>query len=328
LPGSLFVAHEVVDMESKRTSSSVKTIWTVLAIAITAVISFSGGYVLSSMTKESNSGLTVVDDYGRSVTLDGVPHRIVSIAPTPTEILYAIGAGTQMVGVDNYSDYPAEAGKLPKVGDAVDLNTEVIIALKPDVIFCGDLVPAQLTQLGKDQGIPYIILADRTMDDIYKTIRLAGIATGHVEQADELAANLSARVDAVTAKTHAANVSIPKVFVEYWSYGTSIYTFGPGSFGDDLISLAGGVNVAHNTSSEYPVVESEFVIAENPDIVIFTNSSTTKDAIMARDGWGNVTAVQTGHIYAIPDDLVSRYGPRIVDGLEQMAAMIHPELFP
>jgi iron complex transport system substrate-binding protein len=271
----------------------------VLGVALTAVIAFSGGYLVATVTNEQTAGFAIVDDYGRSVTLEGVPDRIVSIAPTPTEILYAIGAGPQLVGVDNYSDYPAEAKLLTSVGDAINLNTEVIIALKPDLVVCGDLVPVQLEQLSET----------------------------HVEEADQLASDLSDRVDAVTAKTLDPNVTKPKVFVEYWSYGTSIFTFGPGSFGDDLIILAGGTNIAHNTSSEYPIVESEFVIAQNPDIVVYTTTSTSKEAIAARSGWGNVTAVQQDKIHSIPDDLISRYGPRIVDGLEELAAIIHPELF-
>lgn len=313
-------------MGSKRIGSSVRTIWTALAVALTAVVAFSGGYLVATIVDES-PGFSVVDDYGRSVTLDGIPDRIISLAPTPTEILFAIGAGSQLVGVDKYSDYPEEAKLITEVGDAINVNTEVIIALKPDLIVCGDLVPVQLVQLGENEGIPYVIFADRTMEDIFKTIRLAGIITGHVEEADELASELSDRVDAVTAKTLAPDVSKPKVFVEYWSYGTSISTFGPGSFGDDLIALAGGTNIAHGTSSEYPAVESEFVIAQDPDIIVYTETSTTKGDIMNRGGWENITAVEQGRVYAIPDDLISRYGPRIVDGLEQLATIIHPELF-
>jgi len=315
-------------MGSKRSSSSVNRIWTVLGVVLTAIIAFSSGYLVATVTENEAVGFSVVDDYGRTVTLDGIPDRIVSVAPTPTEILYSIGAGSLLVGVDNYSDYPEEAKLLTKVGDAFELNTEVIIALKPDLVVCGDLVPTQLIQLGDTQGIPYVILADRTVEGVLKTIRLAGIITGHVEEADQLAANLSERVDALTAKTLADGVSKPKVLLETWSWGTLISTFGPGSYGDDVIAIAGGTNIAKYAANEYPMVESEFVIAQDPDIVIYTASSTTKDAIAARPGWENLTAVQQDHIYSIPDDLISRYGARLIDGLEQLAAMIHPELYP
>ena len=315
-------------MGSKRTSSSVTRIWIVLGVVLTAIIAFSSGYLVATVTENESVGFSVVDDYGRTVTLDGIPDRIVSISPTPTEILYSIGAGPQMVGVDNYSDFPDEAKLLPKVGDAFDLNTEVIIALKPDLIVCGDLVPEQLDQISETQGIPYVLLADRTVEAVLKTIRLAGIITGHVDEADQLATNLSERVDALTAKTLADGVSKPKVLVETWSWGTMISTFGPGSYGDDVIALAGGTNIAAYAASEYPMIESEFVIAQNPDVVVYTLSGTTKDAIVSRAGWENVTAVQLDHIYSFPDDLISRYGARLIDGLEMLAAIIHPELFP
>ena len=315
-------------MGSKRTSSSVTRIWIVLGVVLTAIIAFSSGYLVATVTENESVGFSVVDDYGRTVTLDGIPDRIVSISPTPTEILYSIGAGPQVVGVDNYSDFPDEAKLLPKVGDAFDLNTEVIIALKPDLIVCGDLVPEQLDQISETQGIPYVLLADRTVEAVLKTIRLAGIITGHVDEADQLATNLSERVDALTAKTLADGVSKPKVLVETWSWGTMISTFGPGSYGDDVIALAGGTNIAAYAASEYPMIESEFVIAQNPDVVVYTLSGTSKDTIVSRAGWENVTAVQLDHIYSFPDDLISRYGARLIDGLEMLAAIIHPELFP
>jgi len=312
-------------MSSGSTSASVKRIWIALAVVLTAVFAFTGGYFVGTMVTEEGGSFVVVDDYGRTVRLEGVPERIVSVAPTPTEILFAVGAGPKVVGVDNYSDYPAEAAALPKVG-SYTLNIEAIIALNPDLIVSSDLVPlAQLEQLS-DQGIPYIIFADRTLEDVFKTIRLAGVVTGNVDAADELAESLEERVEAVTAKTLAANVSKPRAYVEYYP----MWTYGPGSFGDDLIELAGGINIAHNTSSEYPMLTSEFIIAEDPEIIVYTTgvmSTTTPESIASRPGWDTITAVENDDIYSIDDNLLSRYGPRIVDGLEQLAEIVHPELF-
>ncbi|MEM0344038.1 MAG: cobalamin-binding protein [Thermoplasmata archaeon] len=303
-----------------------------IAVTLSAILAFTGGYFVGAMSKndsateEDGGAFTIIDDYGRVVTLDGIPQRIVSVAPTPTEILFAVGAGDQVVGVDDYSDYPAEVENLTRVG-SYTLNLEAIVALQPDLIVASDLVPrAQLEQL-RSQGIPYVIFADRTLEDVFKTIRLAGLITGHVDEADALAASLASRVEAVTSKTLAENVTKPRVYLEYYPY----WTYGPGSFGDDLIILAGGENIAHNTSSEYPNVASEFVIGQDPEIIVFTTgvmSTTTAESIASRPGWENITAVVNGAIYGIDDNLVSRYGPRIVDGLEQLAAIIHPELFP
>ena len=315
-------------MSSKGMSKTSRTVWTVLVVALTGVAAFTGGYFVGAMVADTDDGFTVVDDYGRTVTLDAVPERIISIAPSPTEILFAIGAGPQIVGVDNYSDYPEEAISLPKVGDYT-LNLEAIASLQPDLIVGGDLVPlAQLEQL-EAQGIPYVLLADRTLEDVLKTIRLAGVITGHVAEADAVADALSERIDAVKEKTLAASVVQPRVYIEYDEF-MGLWTYGPGSFGDDLIVAAGGINIAHNTSSEYPMVESEFVIAQNPEIIIYTTgpwSTLTEETYINRPGWDVIDAVIDGDIYGMDANLISRYGPRIVDCLELLAEIIHPELF-
>jgi len=316
-------------MSSQGMSKSARTIWTILVVVMTAVVAFTGGYFVGAMVTDSGEGFTVVDDYGRAVTLESVPERIVSIAPSPTEILFAIGAGPQVVGVDNYSDYPAETAGLTKVGDYT-LNLETIISLQPDLIVGGDLVPlAQLEQL-ESQGIPYVLLADRTLEDVLKTIRLAGVITGHITEADQVATALSERIDAVKAKTLAPGVVKPRVYIEYDEF-MGLWTYGPGSFGDDLITAAGGVNIAHNASSEYPMVESEFVIAQNPEVIVYTTgpwSTLSEDTYLNRPGWGTIDAVVDGDIHGMDANLLSRYGPRIVDCLEQLAEIIHPEMFP
>ncbi len=316
-------------MSSAGMSKTSKRVWTVLVVALTAIAAFTGGYFVGAMVAGNDGGFTVVDDYGRTVTIEGVPQRIVSIAPSPTEILFAIGAGPQIVGVDNYSDYPEEALSLPKVGDYT-LNLETIASLQPDLIVGGDLVPlAQLEQL-EAQGIPYVLLADRTLEDVLKTVRLAGVITGHVDESDAVADALSERIDAVKDKTLDPATAKPGVYIEYDEF-MGLWTYGPGSFGDDLIIAAGGINIAHNTTSEYPMVESEFVIAQDPEIIIYTTgpwSTLSEDTYINRPGWDVIDAVIDGDIYGVDANLLSRYGPRIVDCLELLAEIIHPELFP
>jgi iron complex transport system substrate-binding protein len=120
------------------------------------------------------------------------------------------------------------------------------------------------------------------------------------------------------------------VYIEYDDF-MGYWTYGPGSFGDDLIRAAGGENVARNTSSEYPKVDGEFVVAQDPDIIVYTTgpwSTLTKDTYLNRDGWGEITAIKNENIHGMDANLLSRYGPRIVDCLEQLAALVHPELFP
>ncbi|MBU1158163.1 MAG: cobalamin-binding protein [Candidatus Thermoplasmatota archaeon] len=315
----------------------------VVAVVISAVASFSGGYYLGTMNDEefieeadgltsielddvgNVVSLTITDDYNRTITLPGIPQRIVSIAPTTTEILFAVGAGDQVVGVDDYSDYPAEALTKTRVG-SFQLSIETILSLEPDLIVCGDLVPVDDLEPLEVQGIPYFVFATRTIDAVLKDIALAGILTGHVQESEALLDGLRARIDAITEKTLDSSVETPKVYVEYYP----LWTYGPGSFGDDLIRLAGGINIAANTTSEYPEVTSEFVISSDPDVIIFTlgaMTTTTADEISERPGWDQITAIADDAIYSIDDNIVSRYGPRIVDGLEQLAELIHPELF-
>ncbi|MFY9605999.1 MAG: cobalamin-binding protein [Thermoplasmata archaeon] len=310
-------------MASKGGSAFDWKVWMVIAIVASSVIGFSAGYVLGGAQKKTT--LSIVDDYGRTVELHGIPQRIVSVAPSPTEIMFAVGAGSQVVGVDNYSDYPAEARSLPQIG-SYTLNVEVIMSLKPDLIVSSDLVPrAQLDQLA-GQGIPYFIFATRTMEDVFKDLRLAGSLTGHSLEAEALVAGLQARVNAVTDKTLADGVEKVRTYVEYYP----LWTYGPGSFGNDLIRLAGGSNIAANASNEYPELTPEFIIAQNPQVIIYTvgpMTTTTSSDFAARSGWSNIYAVSHNKIYSIDDNLVSRYGPRVVDGLEQLAEIIHPELY-
>ncbi|MDH3365185.1 MAG: ABC transporter substrate-binding protein [Thermoplasmata archaeon] len=300
-------------------------IWTALLVAVSSVLAFTGGYMVSAVLTEDEAGILLVDDYGRTIKLDKIPERIVSAAPTPTEILFAVGAGDLVVGVDDYSDYPAEVSNITKVG-SYTLSTEVIISLQPDLVVSSDLVPISQLELLEDRGIPFVVLATRTLDDVLKDIRLVGILTGHVEEANDLADSLEERIDAVTEKTMAEDVVKPRVYLEYYPY----WTYGPGSFGNDLIALAGGMNIAENTTSEYPMLSSEFIIAQDPEIIVYTigyMTTTTAEEISSRSGWSGITAVVSGDIYSMDDNLVSRYGPRIVDGLEELASLLHPDLF-
>jgi len=314
-------------MVAERTQMMSPTVIVVI-IVVAVAAAFGGGYAIGSITAASNQdrSFTFVDDYNRTVSLDGYPQRIVSVAPTPTEMLFAVGAGDLIVGIDAYSDYPAQTTKnITKVGD-FELNLEQIITLKPDLIVSSDLVPQTDLETLESNGIPYMIIADRTLNDVYASIQLIGNVTNHASNASLLVKSLKDRVEAVTNKTLADGVSHPKVYLEYWP----MFTFGSGSFGDDIIHLAGGTNIGAIKDTEYPSVTDEFVVSQNPDIIIYTSgpwTTTTSAEIQARPGWDQTNAVSDLKICSIDDNLVSRYGPRIIDGLEQLAAIIHPDLF-
>ena len=303
----------------------------VLIAAVSVVGGFSAGYVIGQASSGiSSGGLTIVDDYDRIVVLkDGYAKKVISIAPTPTEILFAIGAGNLVIAVDKYSDYPSEATVLPKIGDAFSLDTELIVSMKPDLVICGDLVPSGIDAL-ENNGIPYMIVAARTVEDALDSIKLVGYATNHSVQAETLVASLKARMQAITNLTLAPSVDHPKIYLEYDCYESDYYTFGPGSFGNDLIRLAGGTNIGEGLLSEYPAVDDEFVIGANPEIIIYCANpwtSVTKETFSNRSGWDQIDAVTADSIFSIDVNLVARYGPRLIDGLEQLALIIHPELF-
>jgi len=309
-------------MQGSATKSNAVIVIVVAAVCL--VGGLVGGYTIGTMATE-NRTMTFVDDHGRDVIINGYPERIVSVAPTPTEMLFAVGAGDLVVGVDGYSDYPAATQNITKVGD-YELNIEQIITLEPDLILSGDLVPEADLAMLESNGIPYMIIADETISDVFASIKLVGDVTGHSVDAAKLVASLKARMSAVTDLTLAPNVTSPKVYVEYFSY----WTFGPGSFGHDLIELAGGTNIAEGKDTEYPTVTDEFVVSHNPDIIVYTTGPymvNNETEILSRPGWNETNAVKNMDIHSIDDNLISRYGPRIIDGLEQLAAIIHPELF-
>lgn len=301
------------------------TMKAILIVLVLTSAAFASGILVGQLTA-TKSGPVVIDDYGRTIKLTTQPKRIVSVSPTPTEILFAVGAGSMVVGVDDYSDYPAAVNNIARVGNFV-LNVETILSLKPDLIISSDLVSTdQLAQL-EAKGIPYIVLAARTLQDVFKDIKLVGVITGHINDALSLVDSLEARVVAITEKTSDVNLTKPRVLVEFYP----MWTYGPGSFGDDLIKLAGGTNIAANASQEYSEVTDEFVIAQDPQIIVYTvgtnYNGTSPQTIADRPGWSGISAVSSGKMYPIDDNLISRYGPRIVDGLEALAHILHPELF-
>ena len=171
-----------------------------------------------------------------------------------------------------------------------------------------------------------MVLAPRALSGVLQDIRLVGLVTGKIAEASNVTAKLQDRIFAITSMTSNASLHRPRTYMEYFPY----WTFGPGSFGNDLILMAGGRNIAANATVQYPQVSSEFVASSNPEVIIYTvgmGATTTAEEIKDRAGWGDTEGVRAGKIYSIDDNLISRPGPRLVDGLEQLAKIIHPELF-
>ena len=274
--------------------------------------------------------LTVTDGLGRDVTLNGIPQRIISMAPSNTEILFAIGAGDQVVGRDALSDFPDEAKNLTDIGSTFDaLNTELIVSLKSDLVLAAEInTPEQVKQL-EDLGLTvYYLKNPLTLEEMYGNLEIVAQLTGRKEEAAALIESLKARVAAVDEKI--APIS-SRFSVFYELDGTDPakpYTAGKGTFIDQLIDRAGGSNIASDLEG-YPQMSLEQVVATDPAFIILGDAryGITPESIGERPGWENLSAVKNGHVVPFNDDLVSRPGPRLVDALEELAKVLRPELF-
>lgn len=273
---------------------------------------------------------TYIDGLGREVVLVGPAQRIVSLAPSITELLFAVGAGDQVVGRDDFSDFPAEAVDVASIGSTYGaLNTEAILALNPDLVIAAEVnTPEQVKSL-EDLGITvYYLKNPITFDELYDQVRWAGTITGHEDEANALAESLSARVDSVTEVVSSVTEK-PTVFYELDGTDPSKpWTTGAGTFMDTMITMAGGVNIGGVLSEPYAQISVEEIVLQNPDFIILGDAlyGVTIESIAERAGWADLTAVQENQIFVFDDNLASRPGPRLVDGLEELLKILHPEL--
>ena len=275
--------------------------------------------------------ISLTDDLGRSVTLTGPARQVVSLAPSNTEILFAAGAGSQVVGRDTLSDYPAQAKSVADVGGSMgSFDTEAILALHPDLVLAAEINPPELVASLEKLGLRvYYLKNPVTLEGLYANIKTVGSLTGHGTDAAALVAALQARVAAVDARVATAT-SHPSVYYEIdGTDPTKPYTSGGGTFVDLLIRRAGGVNVFSLLNNPWPQISLEQLLVDDPQIILLGDSAygETPDKVSARPGWGNLQAVKNMQIFPFDDNLVSRPGPRLVDGLEALARLIHPELF-
>jgi len=264
--------------------------------------------------------------------LEKPAQRIISLAPSNTEILFAIGAGKQVVGRDDFTDYPAEAVSLPSIGGSYSkYNTEAMVNLKPDLLIASELTTADQVQAFENLGLKVFMLSNPTdLDGMYQNMMTVAKLTGHEGETAELTEKLKERVAAVEEKVKAASKQ-PVVFYELDSTDPSApYTSGPGTFIDTLITMAGGKNLGSGLKDAYAQVSLEELVVQNPEIILLGDAvwgGVTAEAVAKRAGWEKLDAVKNNKVYPLDDNLVSRPGPRMVDGLEAMAKLLHPELF-
>jgi iron complex transport system substrate-binding protein len=290
---------------------------------------------VSSAPRATNAAefpLVLTDSLQRTVTLQHVPRRIVSLAPKNTELLFAIGAGPQLVGVTTYCNHPTTAATLPKIGgfSAHSISLEAIVGLQPDlVVSAGELQGRVIAELER-LGLPTLALAGDTLPSLREEISLLGQVTGHEEQAAELARGLQDRIERI--RQLAAKIQPEqRISVYYQVSDEPVIAAGPTSYIGQAIELCGGTNVISDTSAQFPKISPEVVLARDPDLILapfhMTEGMLTVDP-RTRPEWRQLRAITERRLHWIDGDKAARCGPRFVDAVEQMAHVMYPDIFP
>ncbi|HBG01057.1 MAG TPA: cobalamin-binding protein [Firmicutes bacterium] len=248
--------------------------------------------------------------------VQAAPQRIVSLAPSITENLFALGVGEQVVGVTSWCDYPEAAASKTVIGDAMNLNMELLLSLEPDLVV-GDstLVQGHLARL-TELGIPTFVVGPTTVAEVQASLILLGEAVGAKDKGEELAKEMEMRLDELVRG--AERPRKVRVFMEIWN--EPLMTAGPGSFMDELIVLAGGENIAGDSPTAWPVFSEELVLERDPEIVILT--SYNLEEALGRSAWQVTTAMKNGDVYEVNPDLYSRTTPRLLEALADLIELL------
>lgn len=289
-----------------------------------------GGWAGSLLRAETGWPQTVKDALGRDVTVAAEPRRIVSLTPGNTEILFAIGAGERVVGVTTWCNYPAEARTRPKIGGfaATTIHLETLVALQPDLVVAGDETQRMVIESVGRMGFPVVAVKVREFEGLYTVIEQLGRLTGRTAAATALTDAMRRRVAAVVEQ--AARIPADRRVRVYWEvFDAPVMSAGKSSMIGHLIELAGGVNVFADVREEYPQVNTEAVVARAPQVILgpdmADNGPLTVERLRARPGWSAIPAVRNGRVHILPADPTSRPGPRLVEGLELLAAILYPK---
>ncbi|HSO73402.1 MAG TPA: cobalamin-binding protein [Blastocatellia bacterium] len=273
----------------------------------------------SSRPPDAQGLRSITDEIGREIRVKPEPRRIVSLAPSITETLFALGLGGRIVGVTSFCDYPPEAETIVKVGDTLRPSIERIVALKTDLVIASTASQLQQFVYNLDEvSIPVYVSDPRGVDGVLESILRIGELTGATVRAQELKSELSARIEGV--RTRLSGRERPRVLCILGS--SPLITIGARSFITDLINQAGGQSISEELAGDYPQYSLETAVAKRPEVIF---NQTGEAGIPER--LKPTPAGRSGRVFQLDDNLLMRPGPRIVDGLEQMARKLHPEVF-
>ncbi len=286
----------------------------------------------SSSNENFISARTVVDRLKRTICFTKVPQRIVSLLPSTTELMFAIGAGHLLVGSTEHCNYPMAAKKLRRIGGGMlhEISRETLLSLNPDLILCKWDSHQPLIESFERLNIPILAVGPDSLAELYDEATLLGKVTGHEAEASSLIETMRKRVVALTAWVD----SMPReqrrrVFYEVWD--EPLMTAGPNSFIGEMLAMGGMENVFSDMSVGYPKISDEVVLARDPEVILAPSthrSQVSIEMLTRRQGWDRIAAVRNYQVFLIDGDQVSRCGPRMLDALEAMIRVVYPDKLP
>ncbi|SDN27542.1 iron complex transport system substrate-binding protein [Paenibacillus sp. yr247] len=284
---------------------------------------------LPAAVKKTSYPLKIKDATGKEFTFEKAPERIASVSPAETEALFALGLEANVVGVSDFDDYPEAVKSKPKLGSITKPNQEALIAANANVVFTGVSMNVDTVEKLRALNINVFKVEPKTLDDTIANIQTYGIITDHQDQAEKVVAKMKAdRQKVVNAVKDVKQENKKKVYIEF----APGWTVGSGEFMDELIQLSGGINVAGDNKGWYEISE-EKIIGQNPSVILFANGvvdskskKSLDEIIRTRSGWDAIDAVKNKHVIGLDQNMLSRPGPRLTDGLLEMAKGIYPEL--
>lgn len=296
--------------------------WVIIGVLICAV--FVGGYQLSAYSQVGSestvTGPTIIDDLGRSVTVPEHPKRIVSMAAAATVTIYDIEAENLIVGVDQYSiDYVPEASEKACVGSCYNPSLESIVGLEPDLIIAWYY--ARISSL--EENIPIIYIDPRSIHDMLLTMKMIGFVVGRENEVAQVISGIENRMAVIEKKIDVSKENRPFVYYELNGMGKTV---GHGTFTNEMIFVAGGINIASDEPVKYPILSPELIIWKNPDVIVVVSHGADVEEIKNRGGWQEIDAVKKNRVHEIESSWVSPT-PSMILGLEQFAKWFHPTLF-
>lgn len=268
--------------------------------------------------------VTITDDLGKKITIKAEPKQIVSLAPANTEMVFALGAGKKLVGVTTYCDYPEAAKKIEKIGDFASPNVERIAALQPELALAAGGIQEGIVERLEKLGAQVLVVDPKNFSQLSSDLQKLGQILNTEEKAKAIIGDIQSQKKMVEEKTR----DLPKVKVFFEIYSQPLMTAGSETFIDEMITLAGGKNIGSSAGKGFPQFSEEQLVSENPDVYLAVKMSMGDPADLAkRPGYADLKAVQEGRVHVVDDNLVTRPGPRLAQGLLEVAKAIHPEAF-